>query len=258
MQLFDTHIHLADERFDGDRQLIAAALPDEGVGLAVEACCDIRTADGCIALAESYPHIYTSAGTHPHEAESMTSGHLLTLEKLLSHEKVVAVGEIGLDYHYDFSPREIQKRRFAEQLELACALKKPVILHIREAFGDAMDILNAHRGRLSGGVMHCFSGSYEIARECVDMGLYIAFGGALTFSNARKLVEAAEKLPLDRIVIETDCPYMTPVPHRGKRNQPSYVRLVAERLAQIKGISPDEAAKITFNNALELFNIHGN
>ena len=252
MRLFDTHAHLTDKRFDNDRDTLIRSLPASGVELVMDVACDVHETYGVIALAEKYPFIYAAVGTHPHEAAGMEQAHLDIIRSQLEHEKVLAIGEIGLDYHYDFSPRDVQKKWFALQLELAQERGVPVILHIREAFQDCMDILRAHRRGLKG-VMHCFSGSYEIARECLDMGLYIAFGGALTFANAVKQVETAARLPMDRIVIETDCPYMTPAPYRGRRNDPSLVGYVAERLALIRGMDAERAAEKTLENGMALF-----
>jgi len=256
MELFDTHAHLLDERFDIDRDALITSLAEKGIVHVLEACCCAELAQDTIALSEKYDIIYASLGTHPHEVSRMEQAHLTLYKELLSHKKVVAIGEIGLDYHYDFSPRDVQKRWFIKQLELAIEHKLPVLLHVREAFKDALDILKSHKDGLSG-VMHCFSGSYEVAKECLDLGLYIAFGGALTFHNARRPVEIIKKLPLERLLIETDCPYMTPEPLRGKRNDPSMVRYVCERAAELLNISADEAARITLINGRELFKIQG-
>ena len=252
MRLFDTHSHLSDARFDADRKELIEALPAQGVELLMDIACDMDRLDIVLALIENYPFIYASVGIHPHDAAKASKGYLDRIERLLRHERMLVLGEIGLDYHYDFSPRDIQREVFAEQLELALQLDLPAVLHVREAFGDAMDILRARRGKIKG-VMHCYSGSYELARECADMGLYIAFGGALTFHNAVNQREIASRLPLERIVIETDCPYMTPVPHRGKRNMPAYVGLVAEALARARNMDVDEVALITLENGKKLF-----
>lgn len=243
-----------DEAFDADRAEVIAALPGAGVERVMDIACDVRTVDRTLPLLDEYDFIYGAVGMHPHEAGETTSAHMDGIAKLLKHEKMLALGEIGLDYHYDFSPREVQRKWFCEQLELAQQLDVPIILHIREAFGDAMDILGAHAGKQGlKGVMHCFSGSLETAYQCIDMGLHIAFGGALTFKNAVKQADIAARLPLERLLIETDCPYMTPVPHRGERNDPRLVRLVCEKLAEVRGIAPDEAAEATYNNAARLF-----
>lgn len=255
MRLFDTHAHLLDERFDEDRAEVMASLPEKDIAYVLEACTQVPDAEKTLAFARKYPFVVAALGTHPHEAAGMGKEHLTLLETLLSDEKAVAVGEIGLDYHYDFSPREVQRMWFSEQLTLARAKKLPVVLHVREADGDALAMLRAQKDGLTG-VMHCFSGSYETAKVCLDLGLYIAFGGALTFQNAKKALEIAAKLPMDRLLIETDCPYMTPVPYRGKRNDPSLVRLVCEKLAEIRQMDVEEAAQITLQNGLRLFRMN--
>ncbi len=252
MRLFDTHAHLLDARFDDDREALCAALPGMGIAHMLEACSRVQDAAATLAFVEKYSYMAAALGTHPHEAGDMQPQHLVQLENLLQHEKAVAVGEIGLDYHYDFAPRDVQRRYFGAQLELARELTLPVVLHVREASADALSILRAHKNGLYG-VMHCFSGSYETAKECLDLGLYIAFGGALTFRNAKKALEVAQKLPMDRLLIETDSPYMTPEPHRGRRNDPSLVRLVCERLADLRGMDAEEVAEITLRNGLTLF-----
>lgn len=256
MELFDTHAHLLDGRFDADRGEVIAALGAAGVAHALEACCDEAGIDAVIALCEAHPQLYGSAGVHPHSADEWNAGTAAHIERALSHPHIVAIGEIGLDYHYDFSPRDVQKRVFSEQLELACAHRVPVLIHDREAHGDCMDLLRAFRGRLSG-VMHCFSGSYETAKECINGGLYIAFGGALTFKNAVNRREIAAKLPLERLLLETDCPYMTPEPFRGKRNDPRLVRRVLEVLATVREEPIGRIAAATTENALRLFGLTG-
>lgn len=254
MVLFDTHAHLLDDTFDEDRNALIASLPGSGVAGFVEACTEAEDIPKIQALTLLYDFVYGSAGIHPHSASTADQANLLRVERALTQPKIVAVGEIGLDYHYDFSPREAQREAFAEQLDLAVAAKKPVIIHDREAHGDVMNMLSARKGRLSG-VLHCYSGSYEDAVKYVDMGFYIAFGGALTFKNATKQRAIAEKLPLNRLVIETDCPYMTPEPHRGERNSPLLIHLTLEKLASVRGISLEEAAAATYQNAMNLFGI---
>jgi len=254
MKLFDTHAHLLDDKFDHDRNPLIVSLAEADVLGFVEACVtadDIPKIQGLTLL---YDFVYGSAGIHPHDAKTADKANLLRVERALEQKKIIAVGEIGLDYHYDFSPREKQREAFGNQLDIAVAAKKPVIIHDREAHGDVMSMLTARRGSLSG-VMHCYSGSYEDAVRYVDMGFYIAFGGALTFHNATKQRTIAEKLPLERIVIETDCPYMTPVPHRGERNSPLLLHLTLEKLAEVRGISVEQAAERTLQNAMDLFGI---
>ncbi len=254
MKLFDTHAHLLDAQFDQDRNALIPSFPGEGIAGFLEACCDANDIPKIAALVALYDHVFGSAGIHPHAADTADTASLLRVERALTNPKIVAVGEIGLDYHYDFSPRDAQKKAFADQLDLAAAVKKPVVIHDREAHGDVMALVSARRGKL-GGVLHCYSGSYEDAVRYLDMGFYIAFGGALTFKNAVRQRDIAARLPLERIVIETDCPYLTPEPHRGERNDPRLLHLTLEALAGTRGISPEEAAQATFDNAMRLYGI---
>ena len=254
MKLFDTHAHLLDDQFELDRNALIASFPAAGVAGFVEACVEANDIPKIQGLTLLYDYVFGSAGIHPHSANTADNSNLLRVERALEQKKIVAVGEIGLDYHYDFSPREAQREAFANQLDLAVQTKKPVIVHDREAHGDVMNMLSARRGRL-GGVLHCYSGSYEDAVRYVDMGFYIAFGGALTFKNASKQRCIAEKLPLEQIVIETDCPYMTPEPLRGERNSPLNLHLTLELLAKTRGITVAEAAETTYQNAMRLFSL---
>lgn len=254
MELFDTHAHYLDERFDPDRDEVLLSLKESGVSYCVEACCDSGDIEKVLELVKKYDFIYGSAGVHPHSAGEMTNADLDVIDKALNADKMVAIGEIGLDYHYDFSPRDEQRKWFSAQLELARQRNVPVIIHDREAHGDMMDILRANRSGLKG-IMHCFSGSYEIARDCLDLGLYIAFGGSLTFKNAVNLQAVAARLPKDRLLIETDCPYMTPVPHRGERNDSRLMHLTLNKLAELQKISSDELAHILMHNSKTVFNI---
>lgn len=254
MKLFDTHTHLSDEKYNDCRDEVIERMHNAGVDKCIEVCCDIRNTEISRMLVANNDGIYLAYGMHPHYVSYMNEELTNKLEQLILMDKCVALGEIGLDYHYDFSEKAEQKKWFDKQLNFAKNYDKPVILHIREAFGDCMDILNSYKGTLTG-VMHCFSGSYEIAKRCIDMGLYIAFGGSVTFNNASNLREVAKKLPIDRLLLETDCPYMTPVPLRGNVNEPKNVCLVAEKLAELHNISEDEIAYITYNNALKLFRI---
>ncbi|MFA6697857.1 MAG: TatD family hydrolase [Eubacteriales bacterium] len=252
---FDSHAHLDDERFDEDRDEVIRGLPDKGIAYVLNAGADMDSSQKSIDLAKSYDFIYAAVGVHPHDADSLADTQLKALEQMAKEEKVKAIGEIGLDYHYDFSPREQQKEAFALQLDLAFRLNLPVIIHNREAHKDTLDILRAHRSILKGGVMHSYSGSWEMAKELMDLGFYISLAGIVTFKNAKKPVELAEKLPMDRLLIETDCPYLTPHPFRGKRNDPGFVRLVAEKIGQLRGMDTDLVAQITKNNACSLFRI---
>ena len=251
--LFDTNAHLNDPDFDEDREELMAGLADKGIGLVMNAGCSLESSRDIIKLAECYPWLYASVGSHPDSADEVNEGVIEEYRKLCLHEKVKAIGEIGLDYHYEDIPREIQKNAFRMQMQLAKELDMPVIIHEREAHDDGMRIVREFPGVT--GVFHCYSGSAEMARQLVNLGWYIGFTGVLTFKNAHKAVETAAGIPLDRIVIETDCPFMAPVPYRGKRNDPGYLPLMAEKLAEIRGITPEEAAKITTENAKRLYRI---
>ncbi len=250
---FDSHAHLDDTRFDGDRTEIFDTLKEHDVRLVMNVGCDLPSSERSVALAERYPFVYAAVGSHPDDADHVDGRLLDCYRALAAHPKVRAIGEIGLDYHYEDIPRARQIIAFEEQLELAETLKKPVIVHEREAHGDATDIVRRHPDVR--GVFHCFSGSKELALWLVERGWYIGFTGVLTFKNARKAVETAQVLPLDRILIETDCPYMAPEPYRGRRNDSRYVPLVAKKLAELRGLTPEEAGSITTENARRLFGI---
>ena len=250
---FDTHAHYDDEQFDGDREALLSALPESGVSLVVNAASDLSSSKKAIGLAETYPFLYAAVGVHPHEAAQMGDDTVETMEELLKTPNVVAVGEIGLDYHYDFSPREIQQIRFRQQMELAGRAKKPVIIHEREATEDCLQIVRAFPD--VSGVFHCFSGSWETAKIILNMGGYLSFAGVITFKNARKAIEVLEKAPQDRILIETDCPYLSPVPHRGKRNSSLNLPYIAEKVAEIRKITLEEAADLTMRNGRRFFGI---
>ena len=250
---FDSHAHLDDVRFDGDREEIFAALKDYDVGLILNIGCDLGSSERSVELAERYGFVYAAVGSHPDDADHVDGKLLDRYRALAAHPKVKAIGEIGLDYHYEDVPRAQQIIAFEQQLELAEALKLPVVVHEREAHGDAMDIVRRHPDVR--GVFHCFSGSTEMALWLVERGWYIGFTGVLTFKNARKAVETAQVLPLDRILIETDCPYMAPEPYRGRRNDSRYVPLVAKKLAELRGLTPEEAGRQTTENARRLFEI---
>lgn len=248
---FDSHAHLDDPRFDADRDEIFAALAEQGPVMNVG--CDLASSERSVALAQKYPFVYASVGSHPDDADHVDGKLLDAYRRLCAEKKVRAIGEIGLDYHYEDVPRAQQIIAFEQQLELAEALKLPVIVHEREAHGDAMDIVMRHPGVR--GVFHCFSGSKEMALWLVDRGWYIGFTGVLTFKNARRAIEAAQALPLDRILIETDCPYMAPEPYRGRRNDSRFVPLVAAKLAELRGLTQQEAGEITAGNAKRLYGI---
>ncbi len=252
--LFDTHIHMNDPAFDADRDELIASFPEKGVALAMNVGCSLASSYDAIALAEKFPHIYAAVGTHPDAADEVNEEVIETYRKLCKlHPKVKAIGEIGLDYYYEDIPRDIQKKAFALQLELARELDLPVVVHERDAHDDGMTMIKQFP--TVKGVFHCYSGSAEMARQLVKLGWYIGFTGVLTFKNARKAVETAQAIPLDRIVIETDCPFMSPEPFRGKRNDPTRVYRMAEALAQIRGISVEEAQAATFENGKRLYRI---
>ena len=252
--LFDTHAHMNDEAFDLDRAEILNNLPGQGISLMLNAGCSLPSSVESVAMAEQHSYIYASVGSHPDAADEVNEDVLEEYRKLCKlHPKVKAIGEIGLDYHYEDIPRDLQKKAFIAQLELARELSMPVIVHERDAHEDGMHIIKQFPEVT--GVFHCYSGSAEMARQLTDLGWYIGFTGVLTFKNARKAIETAQSIPLDRIVIETDCPYMSPEPFRGRRNDPSRVRFVAEKLAEIRGISPEEAMQITLENGKRLYRI---
>ncbi|MCI5604787.1 MAG: TatD family hydrolase [Clostridia bacterium] len=253
--LFDSHAHYNDKRFAEDVDEVLSAMRENNVGMILNSCSEIAEIPEILRLCEKYPFMYASIGVHPHEAEGLKESDMDILREYSKHEKVKAIGEIGLDYFYDFSPRDTQKKWFERQVELAKELKLPVVIHDRDAHKDSMDILRSCDVSEVGGVFHCYAGSVEMAKEILDWGMYIAFGGSLTFKKSVKPKEVAAYVPLDRIVIETDCPYLTPEPHRGKRNSSLYIHYVAEKLAEIKGISVEEVENATFENAKRLFNI---
>ena len=251
--LFDTHAHLNDPAFDEDRAELLETFKDAGVGLVLNAGCSLESSHDCIALAESYPWIYCSVGTHPDTADEVNEEVLEAYRQMCKHPKVKAIGEIGLDYYYETIPRDIQKQAFRMQMQLAQELDMPVIIHERNAHDDGMTIVK--KFPKVKGVFHCYSGSADMARQLVNMGWYIGFTGVLTFKNARKAVETAASIPLDRIVLETDCPFMAPEPYRGKRNHPGYLPKMAEKLAQIRGMDVEEIIRITTENAKRLYRI---
>ena len=217
---------------------------------------DRPTITKAMELVESYDFLYASVGWHPVDAIDMTDEDLTGLKNLAAHPKVVALGEMGLDYHWDKSPKEIQHEVFRRQVRFAKKVELPIIIHNREATSDIVQILREEGAEEVGGIMHCFSGSVEVARECMNMNFYISLGGPVTFKNAKRPKEVAKEVPLDKLLIETDCPYLTPHPYRGKRNEPAYVKLVAEQIAELKGISFEEVAKVTTENAKKLFDIN--
>lgn len=251
----DTHAHYDDEAFDEDRHAVLSSLQKNGVEWLVNAAQDLETARKCIALAEKYDFIYAAVGIHPHEADSCTPAVMKELEKLTEHTKVVAIGETGLDYHYDFSLREKQKENLTENLRLAASTGLPVIIHDREAHADVLEIMLRENVPAGKAVFHCYSGSAEMARVIADRGWYFSVGGAVTFKNARRIIEALAVIPDSLLMLETDCPYMAPVPIRGTRNTSSNIRYIAEKIAEVKGVSFEEICRTTSSNAVSFFGI---
>ena len=249
--LFDTHAHMDDRAFDEDRDALLASLPEQGIGLLMNPGCSLASSRNAVALAERYDYIYAAVGSHPDAADEVTGEVLAEYRALCKHEKVLAIGEIGLDYHYEDIPRARQQAAFRAQMALAAELDLPVIVHEREAHEDGMRIVEEYP--TVKGVFHCYSGSAEMAKWLVSRGWYIGFTGVLTFKNARKAVETAASIPLDRIVLETDCPYMSPEPFRGKRNDPGRLYRMAEKLAEIRGLSVEEIHAITTENGKKLY-----
>ena len=229
---FESHAHYDDERFDDDRDELLSSFPEEGIETVINSSSDISSSKASIALADKYPFFYASVGVHPHEVGKMSEEDIETLKKLSKHPKVVAVGEIGLDYYYDLSPRDEQRYWFKRQLELAYELDMPIIVHSRDAAQECFDIIKASKVR--NGVIHCYSGSAQMAKDYIEMGFYIGIGGSLTFKNNRKTVEAVEQIPIDKILIETDAPYLAPVPYRGRRNDSRLLKYVVEKIGDKK------------------------
>ena len=252
--LFDTHAHMDDHAFDEDRAELLASLPGQGLALVMNPGCSLASSYNAVKLANSHDYIYAAVGSHPDVADEVNENTLAEYRKLCKlNSKVKAIGEIGLDYHYEDIPREIQLKAFRAQMELARELNLPVIVHERDAHEDGMQVVRDFPDVT--GVFHCYSGSAEMAHQLVDKGWYIGFTGVLTFKNARKAVEVAASIPLDRIVLETDCPYMAPEPFRGKRNDPGKIYRMAEKLAEIRGLSVEEIHAITVENGKKLYRI---
>lgn len=248
--IFDTHSHYDDMKFNPDREMVLDTLQSQGVSLVVSCGCDIDTTQFNFDLSQKYDYIYFAAGFHPENLDGANLDDLKIIEKFAKNSKCVAIGEIGLDYHWMNSSKQEQKDFFEAQLELANKLDMPVIVHDREAHGDTLDILKQYKPK---GVLHCFSGSKEMAKEIIKMGMYIGLNGVVTFSNARKSLEVVKEIPLERLVLETDCPYLAPVPMRGKRNDSSYIPYTAEKIAQVLNIDTQELINITNTNGKRLF-----
>ena len=249
--IYETHAHYDDERFDGIREELLAALPEAGIGRVINVGADMASSRASIALAEKYPYIYAAVGVHPHDTEHMTEGDIEELVRLSEHKKVLAIGEIGLDYYYDADFKDKQQYWFSRQLEMASQVNLPVIIHSRDAAKDTFDIISASKVR--SGVIHAYSGSTEMAFDYIDMGFYLGIGGVVTFKNAKKLVEVVREVPMERIVVETDSPYLSPEPLRGTCNNSQNLKYIIEKIAQIKQIEPEFVEEMARKNAELLF-----
>lgn len=251
--IFDTHAHYDDERFDEDRDTVLGGLSEHGVSLVVDPACDLKSCEATLELSSKYKFIYSAVGVHPHSAESDgNEDYLDKVNEFAKNKKVVAIGEIGLDYHYDFSPREKQIEVFSQQLALANDLNLPVIIHDREAHADTLELVQKYRPK---GIIHCYSGSAEMAREFLKLGMHIGFTGSVTFKNANKLLLAAMEVPEDRILLETDCPYMAPVPYRGQRCDSTLIPATAERLAELRGTDAQTLIDRVRENGMRVYGI---
>lgn len=255
--IFESHAHYDDEAFESDREELLGQMQQAGISHIVNVGASLRGVRDSVKLAERFPFIYAAVGVHPDEVGQMNEETLLWLKELCALEKTVAVGEIGLDYYWDKEPRERQKEWFIRQLYLARETKLPVIIHSREAARDTFEIMKAEHAGTTGGVIHCFSGSREMAADYLNLGYYIGIGGVVTFKNARVMKEVAAYVPLDRILVETDCPYLAPTPFRGKRNSSLYLPCIIEEIARVKGISAREVEDAAWKNAMEMYGISG-
>ena len=254
--IFDTHAHYDDKAFDDDRDSLLSGLRDNGIGYVVNVTASMKDISTTIDLAHRYDHIYASVGVHPSEVGNLTEEDMDIIKERSSDKKVVAIGEIGLDYHYPDDPSaDIQKKWFSRQIELAKEVGLPLIIHSRDAAKDTFDIMKENNAEEAGGVIHCYSYSPEMAKEYVKLGYYIGVGGVVTFKNSRKLKETVEAIPIERILLETDCPYLAPSPHRGERNSSLYIPYIIEEIAALKGISKTEVEEITFENAKRLYGV---
>lgn len=253
--IFETHTHYDDDRFADDREELLQSLPQAGIGRVINCGASVQSTRDTVALAEKYPHIYAAIGVHPSEISDLDDDFLEWMRQKATWDKTVAIGEIGLDYYWDKEPQvqKLQREWFGRQLDLAAQTGLPVIVHSRDAAADTVQVMKEHHAEEIPGVIHCYSYSKEMAWEFIKMGYYIGVGGVITFKNAKKLIETVEEIPLERILLETDCPYMAPEPHRGKRNSSLYLPYVVEKIAQIKGVSAQEVEKVTEANARTLF-----
>ncbi len=255
--LIDSHTHLDDARYNVDRDAMIARAREAGVDTLVTIGCDLATSQAAVELAERYPFVYATVGVHPHEVKRIGDGWYVELQRLARHPRVVAYGEIGLDYHYNYSPPQQQRARFREQIAVARDLHLPVVIHTREAQEDTITILKEEKAADVGGVFHCFTGDAWLAKDALDLGFFLSFSGVITFQNATMLRDILRWVPMDRLLVETDCPYLTPVPHRGKRNEPAYVKLVAQTVAEVKSteqsLTLEDVGRITSENTRRLF-----
>jgi TatD DNase family protein len=255
--LIDSHAHIQGAEYAGEVAAVVKRARDAGVGaiIVVGGAGELSSNDAALALAESYPTLYATVGMHPHDAKDVREEELQALKELAAHPKVVAIGETGLDYYYNHSPREVQRKVFRQFIRLAAETRLPLVVHERDAAREAAELLQHEGGGKLRGVIHCFTGDYEAARIYLDLGLYLSFSGIITFKNAEPLRDVVRKVPLDRILVETDSPYLTPVPHRGERNEPANVRIVAEAIAKIKTIPLQNVTDLTTRNVRDLFKI---
>lgn len=256
--IFETHAHYDDKAFEEDREPLLNHLQEQGVGNVVNIGASLASSQASVALAEKYPFIYAAVGVHPDETKELTEENFKELITMIQHEKVVAVGEIGLDYYWDSTPRDVQKDWFERQLALALQYDLPVVIHSREAAADTLSIMKEWYAKSGGtltGIIHCFSYGTELAKEYAKMGFYLGVGGVVTFKNAKKLKEVVQAVPLELLVLETDCPYLAPVPNRGKRNDSSNLQYVAQEIAALKGITVEEVIHVTEENAKKLYRI---
>lgn len=253
--LIDSHAHLDDKRFNRDRDMIIKNLNSNGIESVVNIGADLKTSKASVELADKYENIYAVVGVHPHSATEINKAALETLRELAKNEKVLAIGEIGLDFHYDRSPRDVQRSAFRAQIDLAKELNLPIVIHSREADGETFDIIKESMDGNLKVLLHCYSGSAELAQEYIKLGCYISLAGPVTFNNARVPKEVAKVVALDRLLVETDSPYLTPTPYRGKRNEPMFVKYVAKEIAELKGIDIEELSKATLENTKRFYNM---
>ncbi len=253
--IFDSHAHYNDSKFNDDRDDVLKSLENSNVRYIMNVADSMKSLDRVLEIAEKYPFVFASVGVHPEETGGLTEADMDILFEYTKREKVKAIGEIGLDYYWDSVERGVQKKWFSRQIDLAKQVNLPIIVHDRDAHGDTIDILKSENARGVGGIVHCFSGSTEMAREVLNLGMYVGIGGTVTFKNARKIKEVAEYVPLESIVLETDAPYLAPEPFRGKRNSSDLIKYVIEEISEIKGVCPEEVEEITFKNAKRIYRI---